>query len=220
MSPLVKLTDEELVLLDGRCEASTQEEVNGAKERIAARSEYSVEPKQAGLIADVLREAREQGLLVYQHERIHYCSVCGWSGDYARYKSGPRRGKKNYDRPLMRPAVEFARRFIRFKNYVSVGACGECIEVILPHLKAALVGVECQLPPQLHTEGEPEYIRHGRRRCTECSWEGHEGEMGRLPAVFGGTYPGKCPSCGAESRPFGPRVFEIIDGFDVVERKS
>lgn len=160
------------------------------------------------------------GFTVYQHERIHYCSVCGWSGDYARYKSGPRRGEKNYDRPLMRPAVEFARRFVRFKNSVSVGACGECIEVILPHLKDALVGVECQLPHQLHTEGEPEYIRHGRRRCTECSWEGHEGEMGRLPAVFGGTYPGKCPSCGAESRPFGPRVFEIIDGFDVVERKS
>ncbi len=214
----VSLTDDELVLLDGACSEKVQAVVDGAKRRIETAARLShLTPVLAGLVADVVNEAETTGQLRWLHERIRHCSVCGKSAGYYTYKSGRHRGRANYDKPLYMEALDFAYRFIRVQHTVAVGACAECVEAVLPDIKAALATVRAVVPDALHTDGAPRYERYERRECPECAWQGHEGEMGRLRTLMGdGTYPGKCPQCGFESHFIG-KQFNTLDGFVVLD---
>ena len=214
----IDISDEELALLDGRVGETLQEHVSAAVARLAAASAFpDLTPRQAGLIADAVSEARLAGRLVWHHRRLRYCPLCEKHGGYALYKSGPRKGRPNYDRPLSMPGIELAYRFVTIEGSVAMGGCQDCIRPVIPHLKAALVGVPAALPDMLVTEGAQRFNRFDNRRCTACGWTGHEGEMGRRRTLFDdGTYPATCPSCNAENRPFGPRIIETVDGFTVV----
>lgn len=221
MSP--ELTDDELVILDGRCRAEVQAEVDAAKDRIAARMRYDdLPPEQAAFIADVVREARSNGLLKWMGVRINHCPLCGWSGEYPRYKQGPRRGQiKDNARRSKTAGVELADRFVRIEGHVLLGGCTECMDAVSDRLAEALRGVEAQVPDALRADGEPVRVKHENRRCGDCGWEGHEGEMGRLRTLMGdGTYPGKCPECGVEKQPLGRQMFDRVDGFVVVAKKA
>src|SRR5690606_29356435 len=119
--------------------------------------------------------------------------------------------------PLAFAGRELAFRYVSFQGYPTLGGCVECVESALPHIREALRGIPVQLPETLRPEGEPKRVKYQRRRCKKCGWEGHEGQMGRLPTMLGdGTYPGKCPSCGEKSG-WLRDTFETLDGFDVVE---
>lgn len=218
MSPQVTLSDEECALLDGRVGEKAQAVVDAAKARLAAREAYSgLAPLLAALVADVLTEATTHGRLTYQHTRIRYCHYCERGGGYVHFKSGRNRGMADYKRPLTLDAVEFAYRFVRIERSVAVGACGECVASALPTIREALRGVRAELPEPLRIEGEPTYKHYDRRTCKSCGWTGHEGLMGRLPALMGGTYPGICPQCKSEQKIMGRTQFDSADGFDVVE---
>lgn len=218
-----ELTDDELVVLDGRCRAEVQAAVDAAKDRITARMRYDdLPPEQAAFIADVVREARESGVLKWMGVRIDHCPLCGWMGEYPRYKQGPRRGQiKDRAKRSTTAGVELADRFVHIERHVLLGGCNECMDALSDRLAEALRGVEAQVPERLRAEGEPERVKYDRKRCTACGWQGHEGEMGRLRTLMGdGAYPGKCPECGVEQQPLGRRVFESVDGFVVVAKEA
>lgn len=216
---MIELTDAELALLDGKVASEkAQALIEAAKSRLAAVSRMSdVPPHIATLVADVLTEANENGKLAYFGEMIKYCRYCKASPDprYVAYKSGPRRGQPNYDKPRFLRGWEFAHRFVRVQHHVSVGGCESCVADAMPHLIEELAGVRAQLPPQLHKEGAPRYVKYPHRSC-KCGWVGHEGQMGRLVTMLGdGTYPATCPTCG-HGGGFGDRL-DHADGHTIVE---
>lgn len=216
MSATVKLSDAELLLLDGACSADVQAVVTAARARIemAATMPY-LSPELAGLVADVVTEANKTGRVLWRGTRARHCPVCKKSAGYAKFKSGPRRGQENYDKPLTFAAVEMADRFVRVQNHLSLGACSDCAAEAKPAIVNALADVRAEVPAELAAPGRPAWKRHWLRSCPKCGWSGHEGEMRKLVAVMGGLYPGGCPSCEFESRFLG-ESFTVVDGFAVV----
>lgn len=214
----VRLTDAELAVLDGRCSPAVQAEVDSAVARLAAARDLShLPPAVAGLVADIVNEARTNGLVTLRPARISHCRLCGTSAGYAPFKSGPNRGLPNRKRPLTVPGYEFARRTVTVQNTVTVGGCKDCVDPALDDIRVALSGVRAEIADALRLPGTPSYRKHDNRRCTKCGWEGHEGQMRRLPTIMGdGTYPGGCPDCDATNALFRTEV-EAADGFTVVE---
>ena len=219
---MIDLTDTELSLLDGNVASEkAQALIDAAKARLAAVSRMAdVSPHIAALVADVLTEANESGKLAYYSELIRYCSYCKSSPNprHVPYKSGPRKGQPNWDKPRYLKGFEFAHRFVRVRHHVAVGGCQVCVSEAMPYLIEELVGVPVQLPPQLHKYGTPRYVKYPHRSCT-CGWTGHEGQMGRLTTMLGdGTYPATCPSCGRGGG-FGDRL-DHADGYTMVEMEA
>ncbi len=212
------LTDEEWMLLDGKCRDEVQARVELAHKRLASIAAHAdLPPAQARFIADVVEEATREGLVICCHTLISRCKLCGTSKDYVPYKSGRYRGRPNHNKPRYVSGFEFAKRFIRMDGYPALGCCRACFDSMQPALKRALANVVAQVPDLLAAEGRPPWRRYQRTRCTKCEWTGHEGQLGKLQALMGGWYPGKCPSCGAENTPFGPTNIERVDGHEIVE---
>jgi hypothetical protein len=212
----VRLADHELALLAGKCRPQVQAEVDAALARISAAARYDLPHGLAGLIANIVTEASQTGVVTFRPERVRYCTWCKKDGGYYIYKKGYQKGRANYDKPLYFGAVEFAVRFVSVQNHVSVGACDGCIHTLLPDLKAALADVRAELPKRLQSEGAPLWKRHDNMSCNACGWTGHAGEMGQIRALMGGgTYPGICPSCGVRNEPLGKSHIEKADGFTV-----
>lgn len=218
MTTMLALTDDELLILDGRCTTATQAEVDAAKTRRAAAAAYpDLSALASAIVGDVLTEAKREGRLVWRPTRISRCALCGRDDGWVLYKSGPNRGRPNYKKRRTFPGIDLAYRFVRTEHRVTLGGCAECITAALPSLRDALLGVRVALPPQLRTDGQPVWTWYQCRRCTKCGWEGHEGEMRRRPTLMGdGTYPAGCPSCDAENLVFGESFVEMVAGFALV----
>lgn len=213
------LTDAELILLDGRCSAEVQVQVNAAKARAEAVATRSHLPAHiARLVADVVSEATTNGLVSYGPVRIRGCDYCGAKPDplYVRYKSGPRRGRSNYDKPRYLSGVEYAQRFVRMEGYPTLGACSDCEAAASGELVDALAGVHAQIPARLAAAGRPVWVRYDRRHCKRCDWSGHAGQMVHERALMGdGWYPARCPDCGAGGA--FDRTVETVDGYVVTD---
>ncbi|WCO67915.1 hypothetical protein PO878_04150 [Iamia majanohamensis] len=214
------LSDEQMLLLASIDDEKIAAKVEAAKARLQMQAaEPGMDPALAGFVADVITEAKAEGRLVWQVNRtVRYCPVCETTKGYVPFKSGPRKGEPNLKRPCHLTGVELADRFVRIQGHLRLGTCMACMEAVKPHLVAALSPVKVELPDALAKPGAVRWVRHGNRRCTECGWEGHEGQMGREPTVFGdGSYPGRCPSCNAKNPPLGRDRVERVDGFTMVE---
>ena len=212
----VLLTDPELVLLDGQVDEKVQRKVDDAKARLAAASVLAhLTPAQAGFVADVVSRAQRDGKLVYHLKRFRSCSICGRHAGYAKYKSGPRKGLDNWDRPLSFAGIDLGWQFVQIEGHPVCGGCQDCVKPLLPDIADALRGVWAEVPPQLRADGEPVRKKHGNRHCRKCDWSGHEGEMRWERTLMGdGRYPAYCPSCGAGGA--FSRDVETADGFVVV----
>lgn len=216
----VSLTDTELVILDGRCRAEVQAVVDQAKARLAMGAKLAHLPANlAGFIADAVAEAEGEGRLTFQWKSIRSCALCGKDAGYAVHtRSGRyhRKGDTNYDKPRYLNGIEIARRFITIRGHAALGCCAECFNALKPALQETLADVRAEIPEMLL--GRPSrFRRFSRARCTECGWEGHEGQMRQLLTWMGdGYYPGGCPKCPAIND-FGVRKIETVDGFEVVE---
>lgn len=215
----VSLTDQELAVLDGRCSAKVQAEVEDAKLRLAAvAASPGVNPAIAGFVADVLAEATKNGRLVYRWQQLRHCSVCKADRGYATYPRSSRyhrKGDPNYCKPLYLQGVELARRAITIQGNVSVGCCRACWEVAKPLVITALEGIRAEVPEGI--TGKPPAWRYSEMmNCKACGWTGPELKMHLLPALMSGTYRGGCPACPAENRPLGPRILVPVDGFEVL----
>lgn len=216
---LVSLTDDELVLLDGKCSPEVQVKVTDALARVVLRDVLpDLTSAQVGLVADVVSVARREGWLRYVRTNADTCEVCGRRAGFAKYRSGPRRGEDNLSKPLSFTGIDMDPGFVHIKGMVRLGGCLACVEALTPVLAEHLRGVPAQVPATLIADGEPERRRHQNRRCTECGWEGHEGEMRRERTLLGdGTYPAGCPNCDAINRPLGKDHIVRTDGFVIAE---
>jgi len=219
----VLLTDDELAMLDGKVSRDdVQDKISAAIKRIEARTIYAdLSDTEAGLIADILTECTDNGRLIFHHSQARHCSICDNKPDplYVLYKSGPRKGTPNYDKPRYLNMVELADRFVRMKGSVALGCCRECWGRIGDAVKEALVDTKVELPMALlASEDQQKFERFDNRHCKECGWVGHEGEMGRLSVLMGGgSYPGECPNCDARNLALGRTIIEKADGFVVKE---
>lgn len=216
---MLNLTDEELVILDGKCRPETQKYVDEAKVRLHTISLLSDVPADdAAFIARVLIEARTNGELCHRYTSMHQCEVCKVKKTYRTFSRRSRnhdKGDPDYDHPILIRGVELAKRFVIMEGYPTLGCCSKCFERLLPILSDKLESVECELPGQFATSTK--YKKYLNRKCV-CGWVGHEGQMKRLPTLMGdGKYAGGCPSCGRENKLFGQTFISIEPGFVVVK---
>lgn len=222
MSEMIALTDEQLVLLEGHLDEKGQEKVRLAKLRLAFKGAVGegLNDPQKTFLSKVLEEATTNGKLVCYHTQMSYCEICKRTKTYAKYaRSGlyHRKGEFNRDKPIRFSGIELADRFVRMEGYPTLGACNECMNTLLPHLRKHLAGMPVQLPKPLILEQAPLFYKSAHKECTKCGWKGHERQMGQLRTLMGdGHYFGKCPSCGIESTLFSNPV-KTVDGFEIVE---
>jgi len=213
----VEITDEILVLLDGKCDEKTQKEVDAAKLRLdTVRSMPEIDPKIAEFFAGMKRLALKSGRLVYQTKRSGYCPVCEKRGGYVKYKSGRKKGMSNFNRPITFTGVEFEHCFCSIKDRFNFGCCLDCFEKLKP-LLPALADLRAEIPEAI-TGVAPKFKWHKEYKCKECGWIGGEYQMGRSKCLMGsGTYASTCPKCGAENKPLLDSKVELTYGYVLTE---
>lgn len=220
--PYVQLSDEELAVLDGHASAKVQKEVDAAKARLASHAQYAdLTKQQAELIADIVEYAKAEQALDFQYRDLRRCRVCERDAGYAKYARTSRyhrKGEPNRDKPLYFRGVDFQRSFISIRGHISLGCCSDCFKELQPRIADALSDVRAEIPKAV-TGYAPRYKRHKNRRCKECGWEGHDGQMRKLPAIMHGEYAGGCPNCKAENLLFTTKI-EITDGYTLVESRQ
>lgn len=217
----VPLTNEECLLLDGKVSEKAQAVVNIAKRQIDTAQRLSaLTEAQAAFVSDVVTEAVQSGRLICRPESMRRCGVCGKSAGYAVHARNGRyhrKGDRNLDRPLALNGFQFRHDFIEMKGYPSLACCRECFTVLKPFLAAELESVRAVIPEAI-TGHPPRFTRLDNKRCTQCGWTGHEGEMRRRRTILGdGTYAAGCPKCSAENLLFGPALIENQSGFTLTE---
>jgi len=216
MEQKVELTDEELLLLDGKVSPEIQTLIDNIRDRLLIEKKYSeLSELEAKLIQDVVEEAKKTYLLIFQYKRLRHCSTCNKSAGYAVYKRSSRhhrKGEPNYDKPLTFLGVELAKRFITWQGHATLGCCDSCFKKLQPYLTTALVGFPVELPEELYAEGEFKYKAYRLAECTKCGWKGHEGQMGKSRTVMGnGFYPNTCPSCKSKNEILSSNPIVKID---------
>ncbi len=217
----LEITKEELYLLDGKCSTETQNIINKHKEedRIA-NSLIGIPELYRPFTVKFIELAVSQGIISYTNTKIRKCDICGDCGSYVKYTRSTRYHKKgdfNYDKPIYLSGVEFDRHFINIVGYPNLGCCDKCLVKIKPYLLEVIEQRDIKAEFSKFFLGkESKYKKYNKCKCTNCSWEGHEGQLRLLPCIFEGEYRGKCPSCGEENR-FGKTWIEKSDEFVVVE---
>ena len=201
---MTMLTDEELILLDGKCGDKIQEKVEEAKKRLAVQSDS----EHHDIIAAIVVQAEKDGELRFYRQYISYCNLCGEGTTYPKYTKGRNKGRTNYDKPLQPYGVQIA--------YHSL--CTACWNAIQPDLMIALEDVKAEIPRYL-TGYPPKYRKEYLYQC-ECGWIGRSGLLGRSTTLMGdGSYPSTCPQCGAQNILFGPERIKLTAKFEVVENE-
>lgn len=219
----LNLSDEELLLLDGKVSEDTQQLIDKIKHRLALESKLEEIPeKYRKWAAELIALAESEGRLVREHTKLSRCPCCNQQKTYATYKRNSRyhnKGDFNYSKPLYVHGWEFQHRFISFVGYPGQGICYTCWDEVSPYLVNALSEVKAEIPYRI-TGQNSRWFFGKHAECKKCGWIGPEYEMGQLPAVFGGYYRGQCPNCGEKSLPFGPFVFSYPGGFSLLELTS
>ncbi len=197
----VQLTDEEFLLLDGKCRPEIQLEVNQGKIRLATKSRLGhLTTKQAAFVANTVARGIKDGKLVFQFTRLRMCDVCNRYGGYLKFKSGRRRGQDNHDKPICLQGVELADSFIRMSGYATHGCCSECWGVVKPAMISELADSLIELPDMLYSSGSKRYAKSETVACAACRWQGPKHLLGPVRTMMGdGYFYGRCPSCGGES---------------------
>lgn len=212
----VQLSDDLLLLLDGKGDEILQKQIDAVKNRRELESLHpETNSKQAKLITEIVSRATTNGRLRFNHKSLTSCGVCGKRAGYLKFKSGPRKGQSNYDRPLYMEGVDLDDSFVTIKGHAGLGCCRECWNAIQPLVIESLSGVGAELPERLM--GKPqEFKRYDMRECTKCGWIGSERLMGKKRTIMGdGFYPASCPSCNVENTLFGPTLIKSHEGHEM-----
>lgn len=193
----VRLTDDELVLLDGKVADKAQSEVNAAKRRISQRADY-LAVAQSDLIATMLQKVDEYGELRWINKPLSACRLCGRDDGYRLFKSGQRKGQPDYKHRKTFAGIDMDPSFVSIQHTAFLGGCLACMADLLPHLRTALDGVPVDAPASLLGPDSPRWKKRRNRTCKSCGWTGHEGQMIQERTLMGdGWYPARCPECKA-----------------------
>lgn len=217
-----KLSAAEMLHLDGRCSPDAQTLVDQAKLILATRAELSddIPVSVADYVAQVKSEATKSGKLrMRRRVKMRLCLAGGHKPEhpYIPYKSGPRKGRPNYDRPVYLYGFDLDPSFVHTTGYPKFGCCNDCVDSVWPVLREQLKDVRAELPDALVVEGNKRWKRYDNRRCSGCGWEGHDGQMRLASTLMGdGRYPSGCPNCSFENRPLGREVVEFVEGFTLI----
>lgn len=197
----VKLSLEELKMLDGKVSEKAQEIINKAKKENSFGFPLPI-------MNEILRKAEEQGILTWTYKQIISCSFCNDKPhDYYRYpRSGRyhRKGDKNFDNPKYYSGIKFNEGFVVMKG--SGDMCSDCCEKynVIHSLIDYILNNDLKIEIQKNDYRDSKYLKDEIRICYNCEHEMAESEMGKSQTVMGdGYYPSTCPKCGTESKPFG-----------------
>ena len=208
----VKLTYDELKLLDGQVSDEAQKVIERAK----AENGFGLDDKSNEIIADALKK----GTLTWCSVTISECTCCkdkprGYH-KYTRDGKWHRKGDLNHDRPFRYYGVQPNAGFVILEG--ASGICTDCWKnVYLPKIGTYIV--ENNLPIQIQENNvvSSRYKKDPIRICGQCGERIRESEMGRTATLLGrGSYPSTCPKCGAEATFLGKISHERTDDFVMI----
>lgn len=221
----INLTDQELLLLDGRIEnPQLQKEIDSAKQRLDYTwgIDYPNDAIKA-LASQMAQYAAVQGKISFSHINLRRCSVCKESAGYDTYKKSGRyhrKGEINTSKPLFMGGLDFDSSLVKIMNHTSLGCCNECYELGKTSIAATLLKVKAEIAPVLMNpvhKWTPKYKRWDNMECTRCGWTGHQGEMTEESTLFdNGKYKAGCPQCGAKNTLFSQPI-KHLNTFTLVE---
>ena len=123
----VELTDDEILLLDGRCRPGAQASVDAAKARVATAGRFpDLTKEQAAFVAAAVQEATDAGRLSLSRPSLRSCGVCDKRAGYYTFRRGRRKGQADLKRPLSFGGVDLARRTVSVVGYARCGCCADC----------------------------------------------------------------------------------------------
>ena len=184
----ISLSDEEILLLDGRVNESAQEVINYVK-KIDEFADVGDR-----VYAEIIVQALSKGELNISYRDISRCS-CGRTTEYRKITRGRNRGKLDFDHPIRIRGISFMDGFVVINGHSEFGFCQGCGEkakqAILNYIKVH------DLPIQ--TDKESDWIKEDAKICRGCKEQIWEFDMGLEYTIMGdGRYYSKCPKCGAE----------------------
>jgi uncharacterized protein YlaI len=201
------LTDDDLLLLDGLTKnTELQTKIDFLK--ISRDS-----GKEAAFIEKVIREGRAKGKIRFKIERAVSCEICDKSSHIETYSAGRRRGEYKYSKCKLLRGVSFAEDFTVINGRPRLGVCVDCWDKIKDDLVARIKTEKFEYKSLL---ADCPYRKDDKRICFECGQDMYVSEMGKLPAMMSGTYPGECPHCGAKSLLFG-KSHKVTSDFRIIE---
>jgi hypothetical protein len=197
----LKLTFEELKMLDGKVSEDAQKVIDKVKKENSFGFSLPI-------INEIISKAEERGKLTWTYKQIRSCSYCDdKSHGYYRYpRSGRyhRKGDKNFDNPIYYSGIKFHEGFVTIKGDGDM--CTDCCEKfnVLHQLIDYILDNDLKIEIQKNDYRDSKYIKDEIRICYNCGYEMTESEMGKEPTVMGdGYYPCYCPKCGSGSKLFG-----------------
>lgn len=200
-----RLSADELILLDGRCNRNAQAIVDAAKIQLRIQRDRGLSEPHAAFVADVLSYARKELALGFQTLSIQQCGLCGKHAGYVAHERGGRNHKKgdpDRKRPMWMSGVDLADRSkTGAMNCPVLGCCNGCWEPIKPVLLDELKPLRVELPESL-TGHWRWFIRSHAVVCSACGWKGH-----RQQCRFSDDFKSiGCPECGIMNELFKTRV--------------
>lgn len=205
----IKLTPSEVLLLDGKCSDSAQRMVDRVK--VAATLENILSVTEADMVAKILGVARLEKKITYFRQPIPSCKCCGRKDGYypvRRRTNWKRVGQDDRDNPKTFNGFNMDFHGVVMKHYIPTGCCESCSPKILPVLLELIIGIEADTGD---VPGFPnDFKLMDLYECGACGWKGTENKVLPVPALFQGTYPGKCPSCKSVTHPLSGNDKEKI----------
>lgn len=205
----ISLTDNELLLLDGKVNQEAQATIDYVK-KIDAYSDIGNR-----IYAEIIVNALAKGELKITYRDISDCPVCGAKTEYRTMTRGRNRGKKDYDHPIRLWGVSFLDGFVVVKGHSKFGFCRECGE----KAKSAILAYVKEHDLPIRTENESDWIKEEAMICRGCKELIWKFDMGLEYTIMGdGRYYARCPKCGEEGGMFA--MHEHTKQFRMVRKEE
>lgn len=196
----------ELLILDGKVTDRAQSVIEMAKQENSIGFDLPI-------MNEIILKSLKLGTFSWRLKSITSCPYCDKKHTYHKYPRDSRTHRKgdfNYDKPMYYSGIAFNERCVTIKGLGDM--CTDCNAKFQVRERIISYILKHNLPIQITNDERNKYIKDPIRICWDCGKEMQESQMGKLPAVFGGYYPGECPNCKAKSMPFG-KSHKITDRF-------
>ena len=189
----IRLTDAELLLLDGKVRPAVQAVVDEAKAASACGIGDTT-------FAEIIRRATVEGKLTERRRYIGTCRGCDATTTYVKFQKGRNRGQTDWKRPIKVYGTSFMDGIVTMENHSSFGYCHKC-EIDASNRIHKYI-IDHDLPIELPGK-DSKWVKEAKLTCRECKKEMWEFDMGLSPTMMGdGFYYSKCPHCSAQSSLF------------------